>query len=86
MNNALYGLVLALQFLTRIPLPIVCPWNAATCRWALRCYPLVGLLIGALLAGLAMLGQGLPKARPWHDHGATMVRPSRPLTPPNPPL
>lgn len=60
MNNALYGLVLALQFLTRIPLPIVCPWNAGTCRWALRCYPLVGLLIGALLAGLAMLGQGLP--------------------------
>jgi len=60
MRDALFGLVLALQFLTRIPLPMACPWHAGTCRWALRSYPLVGLLVGAALAGLATLGQGLP--------------------------
>ncbi|GHC28759.1 adenosylcobinamide-GDP ribazoletransferase [Aidingimonas halophila] len=60
MKHALHGLVLALQFLTRLPIPIACPWNAVTCRWALRCYPLVGLLIGVLLAILADLGQALP--------------------------
>src|SRR5690554_3702347 len=60
MKEALYGLALALQFLTRIPLPVACPWNAATCRWALRCFPLAGLVIGATLAALAILGQGLP--------------------------
>src|SRR5690554_8144918 len=60
MREALYGLALALQFLTRIPLPVACPWNAATCRWALRCFPLAGLVIGAALAALAILGQGLP--------------------------
>src|SRR5690554_6369499 len=60
MKEALYGLALALQFLTRIPLPVACPWNAATCRWALRCFPLAGLVIGAALAALAILGQGLP--------------------------
>lgn len=60
MKNAGFGLLLALQFLTRIPVPLRCPWNAATCRWALRCYPLAGLIIGAPLAALAALGQGLP--------------------------
>jgi len=60
MRDALFGLVLALQFLTRIPLTMACPWHAGTCRWALRSYPLVGLLVGAALAGLATLGQGLP--------------------------
>lgn len=60
MKEALYGLALALQFLTRIPLPVACPWNAATCRWALRCFPLAGLVIGSALAALAILGQGLP--------------------------
>ncbi|MCB8890216.1 adenosylcobinamide-GDP ribazoletransferase [Vreelandella malpeensis] len=57
MKSALYGLVLAFQFLTRLPLPLECPWNAATRRWALRAYPLVGLGIGALLA-LAAWGLG----------------------------
>ncbi|WP_148252327.1 adenosylcobinamide-GDP ribazoletransferase [Aidingimonas lacisalsi] len=60
MRNAFYGLILALQFLTRIPVPLRCPWRADTCRWALRCYPLVGLLIGSLLAAVAELGQALP--------------------------
>ncbi|MDR5901198.1 adenosylcobinamide-GDP ribazoletransferase [Halomonas icarae] len=60
MKEALHGLVLALQFLTRVPLPVACPWHAGTCRWALRCYPLVGLLIGAALTVVAALGEGLP--------------------------
>lgn len=62
MRDALFGLVLALQFLTRIPLPMACPWHAGTCRWALRSYPLVGMLIGGALAALAGLGEGLPTA------------------------
>ena len=55
MKNALFGLILALQFLTRIPLPIACPWTPATRRWAIRAYPLVGLLIGSVLVLSALL-------------------------------
>lgn len=50
MKDAGYGLLLAIQFLTRLPVPVRCPWNAATSRWAVRSYPLVGLLMGAILA------------------------------------
>lgn len=42
MKHALYGMLLALQFLTRLPLPVACPWTPATRRWAIRAYPLVG--------------------------------------------
>ncbi|QOR39476.1 adenosylcobinamide-GDP ribazoletransferase [Billgrantia diversa] len=59
MRNAAYGLVLAVQFLTRLPFPVICPWNAATRRWAVRCYPLVGVLIGGLLAIAGALLEGL---------------------------
>ncbi|MGM0834052.1 adenosylcobinamide-GDP ribazoletransferase [Halomonas qinghailakensis] len=55
MKDALFGLVLALQFLTRIPLPVACPWTPATRRWAIRAYPLVGLLIGSVLVLNALL-------------------------------
>ncbi|WP_104201694.1 adenosylcobinamide-GDP ribazoletransferase [Billgrantia saliphila] len=55
MMNALYGLLLAVQFLTRLPVPVACPWEPATRRWAVRCYPLVGLLLGGLLASAALL-------------------------------
>jgi adenosylcobinamide-GDP ribazoletransferase len=55
MKDAAYGLVLALQFLTRLPLPLACPWTPAPRRWAVRCYPLVGMLLGALLAAAAAL-------------------------------
>lgn len=55
MRDAAYGLVLALQFLTRLPLPLACPWNSATRRWAVRSYPLVGMLLGGLLAAVAVL-------------------------------
>lgn len=58
MKDAGFGLLLAIQFLTRLPVPIECPWRPETSRWALRCYPLVGLLLGALLAGAATLLQG----------------------------
>ncbi len=54
-NNVLYGGLLALQFLTRLPIPVACPWTPATRRWAIRAYPLVGLLIGGLLALAALL-------------------------------
>lgn len=54
MKNALFGLVLALQFLTRIPIPIAAPWTPDTRRWAVRAYPLVGLMIGGALALVAL--------------------------------
>ncbi|MCC5882336.1 MAG: adenosylcobinamide-GDP ribazoletransferase [Halomonas sp.] len=59
MRNAAFGLVLALQFLTRLPLPLACPWNTATRRWAVRCYPLVGMLLGGLLVAAAALFENL---------------------------
>lgn len=34
MKDAGYGALLALQFLTRLPVPVVCPWTPATRRWA----------------------------------------------------
>ncbi|MGO2241885.1 MAG: adenosylcobinamide-GDP ribazoletransferase [Halomonas sp.] len=60
MKDALWGLVLALQFLTRIPLPVACPWTPDTRRWAVRSYPLAGLLIGGVLALVALLLQNAP--------------------------
>jgi adenosylcobinamide-GDP ribazoletransferase len=54
MKNMVWGFILALQFLTRLPIPFQCPWNEQTMRWALRCYPLVGLLIGGVLGVLIL--------------------------------
>jgi adenosylcobinamide-GDP ribazoletransferase len=59
MRDAAYGLVLALQFLTRLPLSVQCPWTPATRRWAVRSYPLVGMLLGGLLAVVAVLLEGV---------------------------
>jgi adenosylcobinamide-GDP ribazoletransferase len=50
MKNAVWGLALAFQFLTRIPIPVSCPWNEGTSRWALRFYPIVGFVIGGVAA------------------------------------
>ncbi|QJQ94904.1 MULTISPECIES: adenosylcobinamide-GDP ribazoletransferase [Halomonadaceae] len=50
MRDAGHGLLLAIQFLTRLPIPVECPWTPATSRWAVRCYPLVGALLGGILA------------------------------------
>ncbi|CAD5254318.1 MULTISPECIES: adenosylcobinamide-GDP ribazoletransferase [Halomonadaceae] len=60
MKNALFGVLLALQFLTRIPIPISVPWTPDTRRWAVRAYPLVGLMIGGLLALVALGMQNVP--------------------------
>ena len=60
MRNALFGLLLALQFLTRLPIPIAVPWTFDTRRWAVRAYPLVGLLIGAVLALVALGMHNVP--------------------------
>jgi adenosylcobinamide-GDP ribazoletransferase len=49
MKNIVFGIILAFQFLTRIPMPISCPWTEQTIKWALRFYPIVGLVIGMLL-------------------------------------
>lgn len=59
-KNVLFGLVLALQFLTRIPIPIAAPWTPETRRWAVRAYPVVGLLIGSLLALVALTMHNVP--------------------------
>ncbi|MFJ5537414.1 adenosylcobinamide-GDP ribazoletransferase [Vreelandella titanicae] len=60
MKNALFGVLLALQFLTRIPIPISVPWTPDTRRWAVRAFPLVGLMIGGLLALVALGMQNVP--------------------------
>ncbi|MGM0858704.1 MAG: adenosylcobinamide-GDP ribazoletransferase [Pseudomonadota bacterium] len=57
MKDALFGGLLALQFLTRLPVPVACPWTPTTRRWAVRAYPLVGLAMGGMLA-LAAHGLG----------------------------
>lgn len=59
MKNSLYGLCLSLQFLTRIPVPVKCPWNKGTSRWALRCYPLTGMFLGVILVLIVFLLQGV---------------------------
>lgn len=50
MKNVTDGFILAVQFLTRIPLNQAADWNASSSRWALRFYPLTGVLIGFLPA------------------------------------
>ncbi|MGD6779519.1 MULTISPECIES: adenosylcobinamide-GDP ribazoletransferase [Bacillaceae] len=59
MKNSLFGLCLSLQFLTRIPVPVECPWNKETSRWALRCYPLTGMLLGGILVLTVSLLHGI---------------------------
>lgn len=52
MKTGVYGLILAIQFLTRIPLTIECPWEQRTIKSALRSYGIAGFIIGMLLAAL----------------------------------
>ncbi|MCW8827532.1 MAG: adenosylcobinamide-GDP ribazoletransferase [Gammaproteobacteria bacterium] len=49
---------LALQFLTRLPVPVKLDYAAAQVGRSLAWYPLVGLLLGAILGGAALLLQG----------------------------
>ncbi|GGC75573.1 adenosylcobinamide-GDP ribazoletransferase [Thalassobacillus devorans] len=53
-----YGLVLALQFLTRVPLPVNVPWEKAVLKGALKSFSLVGLIIGFLVMGVSILADG----------------------------
>ncbi|KGR77139.1 adenosylcobinamide-GDP ribazoletransferase [Ureibacillus manganicus] len=55
MKQAVYGFLLAVQFLTRIPVPFQCPWNKYTSRWAIRSYPLVGAVLGFIITIIYML-------------------------------
>ncbi len=49
MKEMVFGFLLAIQFLTRIPIPYHCPWNKKSSRWAIRSYPLVGAVLGSIL-------------------------------------
>lgn len=52
--------LVALQFLTRLPLRIEPPPGAREIGLSLACYPLVGLTLGAVLWGIALLASPLP--------------------------
>lgn len=56
------GLILAIQFLTRLPTPAVTDFKPDDLARAAVWFPLVGLLIGALLAGAVGLGG---RVDPW---------------------
>lgn len=49
------GFILALQFLTRIPIPVNCPWENKTIRGALASFSIVGFIIGGVPALLVYL-------------------------------
>lgn len=53
--NELRALALAVQFLTRLPVPSVATYSPRREAAAVRYYPLVGALIGGLCAGVFML-------------------------------
>lgn len=49
MKQSLFGFILAMQFLTRIPIPVECPWEKQTIKGALKSFGVVGLIIGGIL-------------------------------------
>lgn len=49
MKQVIFGFLLAIQFLTRLPVPVPCPWNKKSSKWAIRSYPLVGMVLGFIL-------------------------------------
>jgi adenosylcobinamide-GDP ribazoletransferase len=51
MKNSWYGFILSMQLLTTIPIKKQVPWNSHTARMAVFSFPVVGVLIGALLMG-----------------------------------
>ena len=55
-----YPLLLAIQFLTQIPVRLKQPYSEHEVGASLLYYPLVGLLLGTLLAGLHSLLHGVP--------------------------
>jgi adenosylcobinamide-GDP ribazoletransferase len=52
MKQMMFGFILAIQFLTRLPVPIHCPWNKHTSKWAIRSYPLIGIVLGSIMAAI----------------------------------
>ncbi len=62
------GLILALQFLTRIPMPRVVADSAAFAR-SMRWFPAAGLVIGAIVAGSGWVGGRID---PWTGALAAM--------------
>ncbi|MFC0471928.1 adenosylcobinamide-GDP ribazoletransferase [Halalkalibacter kiskunsagensis] len=52
MKQMMFGFILAIQFLTRLPVPFHCPWNKHTSKWAIRSYPLVGILLGSIITAI----------------------------------
>ncbi|GIQ67736.1 adenosylcobinamide-GDP ribazoletransferase [Xylanibacillus composti] len=56
MKSALAGLSVALQFMTRLPIPYRGEWSPRVLQAALLAFVPVGLLIGALLAALQAAG------------------------------
>lgn len=56
------GLILAMQFLTRLPMPKLRDFDAAELPRSSNWFPLVGLLIGVLLAAALWLGSRID---PW---------------------
>ncbi|MDD4881578.1 MAG: adenosylcobinamide-GDP ribazoletransferase [Gallionellaceae bacterium] len=56
------GFFLALQFLTRIPVPVRLEYDAGALARSAAWFPAVGLLLGGLVAGAAWLGAQLD---PW---------------------
>ncbi|WP_248930108.1 adenosylcobinamide-GDP ribazoletransferase [Paenibacillus hamazuiensis] len=58
--SAFQALTVALQFLTRIPLPVSVPYDGRTVSRSVAFYPLVGIVIGALLVLTARLLPAAP--------------------------
>ncbi len=56
------GLILAIQFLTRLPVPAVAAFRAEEQARSVAWFPLVGLLVGLLVAGGVWLGM---RFDPW---------------------
>jgi adenosylcobinamide-GDP ribazoletransferase len=50
MKHYILGFILAMQFLTRIPIPIECPWEKKSIRGALTSFGIVGIIMGSMLA------------------------------------
>jgi adenosylcobinamide-GDP ribazoletransferase len=57
MKQYVQGFILALQFLTRIPIPVACPWEKRSIKGALSSFGIVGILIGGILAVTITLTQ-----------------------------
>jgi adenosylcobinamide-GDP ribazoletransferase len=54
MKQIVFGFLLAVQFLTRIPVLLQCPWNKTSSKWAIRSYPLVGAILGSFITVISL--------------------------------